>query len=199
MKKYLSMLAVVAVAASAFAQGTVNFSNNGSTLVMDETTAAAVPNAGGFVQLLWAPSGTAAGGYTGGQTLASWLTANPGWSAIDSSIKAIGPVAGRFLGGPVTVPTATPGAAIQAAVASWTGNFSSFDAAVNAGDQRSGISSSFAVTTGNPTVTPPGTAAVITGAGQFSGLTVVPVVPEPSTLAFAGLGAAALLIFRRRK
>jgi hypothetical protein len=33
---------------------------------------------------------------------------------------------------------------------------------------------------------------------NFSGFTIVP-VPEPSTFALAGLGAAALLIFRRRK
>lgn len=35
-------------------------------------------------------------------------------------------------------------------------------------------------------------------ASHFSSLTLVP-VPEPSTFALAGLGAAALLIFRRRK
>lgn len=199
MKKYLSMLAVVAVAASAFAQGTVNFSNNGSTLAVErmaDASTVAIPNAGGFVQLLWAPSGTAATDYTTG-TLADWLTANPGWQAIDSSIKAIGPLAGRFLGGTVTVPTATPGAAIQAAVAGWKGNFASFDAAQGAGAPV-GISPEFAVTTGNPTTTPPGTAAVITGAGQFGGLTVT-AIPEPSTLALAGLGAAALMIFRRRQ
>jgi hypothetical protein len=198
MKKYLSMLAVVAVAASAFAQGTVNFSNNGSTLVVDATKAnAPIPANQGFVQFLWAPAGTAATDLSLGQTLTQWLTANPGWNAIASSIKAIGPVAGRFLGGTVTVPTATPGAAIQGAVASWGGNFANFDAAVSGGGST-GISTEFAVTTGNPTTTPPGTAAVITGAGQFGGLTVN-AVPEPSTLALAGLGAAALLIFRRRK
>lgn len=158
MKKYLSMLAVVAVAASAFAQGTVNFSNNGSTLVVErlpDASTVTIPNAGGFVQLLWAPSGTAAADYSG-TTLTAWLAANPGWQAIETSIKGIGPVAGRFLGGTVTVPTATPGAAIQAAVAGWKGNFASFDAAQAAGSPT-GISTEFAVTTGNPTTTPPGT------------------------------------------
>jgi PEP-CTERM putative exosortase interaction domain len=36
-----------------------------------------------------------------------------------------------------------------------------------------------------------------TGFGNFPGATVV--VPEPSTLALAGLGSAALLFLRRRK
>ena len=90
MKKYLSMLAVVAVAASAFAQGTVNFANNGTTLVKagaDAASAVAVPVNGGYVQFLWAPSGTAAGAYTG-QSLTAWLGANTAWKAVDTSIKA---------------------------------------------------------------------------------------------------------------
>lgn len=36
------------------------------------------------------------------------------------------------------------------------------------------------------------------GAGQISGFTIAP-IPEPTTFALAGLGAAAMLIFRRRK
>jgi hypothetical protein len=36
------------------------------------------------------------------------------------------------------------------------------------------------------------------GAGQVDGFTLVP-TPEPSTIALGGLGAAALLLFRRRK
>jgi hypothetical protein len=198
MKKYLSMLAVVAVAASAFAQGTVNFSNNGSTLVKlpDGTS---VPANGGFVQLLWAPANTAATDLGANQNLTQWLTANPGWAKIDTSVKAIGPVAGRFLGGTVTVPTSTPGAPINAAVASWAGSAANFDAAVAAGSAV-GISAEFAVTTGNPNTTPAGTPAVITGVGQFGGMTLgTSVIPEPSSLALAGLGAAALLVFRRRK
>lgn len=202
MKKYLSMLAVVAVAASAFAQGTVNFSNNGTTLVKagaDAASAVAVPAAGGYVQFLWAPSGSTAGAYTG-QSLTAWLGANTAWKAIDTSIKAFGPVAGRFLGGTVSVPTATAGAPIQAIVAAWTGNFASFDAAVAAGTGQWGLSSAFAVATGNPNTTPAGTPGLITGAGGFTGMTITSsIIPEPSTLTLAGLGAAALMIFRRRK
>jgi hypothetical protein len=42
------------------------------------------------------------------------------------------------------------------------------------------------------------TAAATFGAGLFSGFALV-AVPEPSTMVLAGLGAASLLLFRRRK
>jgi hypothetical protein len=201
MKKYLSMLAVMAVAASAFSQGTVNFQNSTATAVKagaDLASAVPVANNGGFVQLLWAPSGTAATEFNAATypSLTAWLNANPGWQKLDASIKAVGPAPGIFLGGKQTVPTATPGAPIAAAVAAWTGNYATFDLAQAAG-ANIGISAPFAITTGNPTTTPEGLPASITAAG-FAGVTAL-AVPEPSSLALAGLGAAALLIFRRRQ
>jgi hypothetical protein len=199
MKKYLSILAVVAMASSAFAQGTVAFANNGQSLVTASGTA--IPANGGFAQLLWAPSGTASSAYTQGDP-AAWFAANPGWAAATAAqggIDAIGPVAGRFTGNTVTVPTATPGATIQAIVAGWTGNYADLNLAY-AGHASIGFSAAFQVATGNPTTVPPGTAASITGAGQFTGLNALPttIIPEPSTLALAGLGVAALLVLRRR-
>jgi hypothetical protein len=199
MKKYLSTLAVVALAASAFAQGTVNFANNASSLVSVDGTP--IPKDGGWVQLLWAPAGTAATAYTSGTDPAAWFTANPGWAAVSSAnggIDNISPVAGRFTGNTAQVPTATPGATIEAIVAAWTGNWAGLNEAF-AGGANIGMSSKFQVATGNPTTTPPGTAASITGAGQFGGLNISgTVIPEPSTLALAGLGIAALLVMRRR-
>lgn len=57
-----------------------------------------------------------------------------------------------------------------------------------------GQTSNFQNPTGNPNATPPGTPADLTG-----WTSPVVLVPEPSTLALAGLGMGALLLFRRRK
>jgi hypothetical protein len=200
MKKILCTLAVVSLASSLYAQGLVSFANNNSSLVKLQGGASA-PTASTFAMLVWAPTGTATPvAWDGSKNLTDWLTANPGWSAFADSKIALGPVVGRFNKGGITVPTATAGATIDAMVAAWGGGKATFDEAYAAGEQV-GVSSKFTVATGNPTTTPPGTATAITGgAAPFAGLTLAPasVIPEPSTFALAGLGAAALLIFRRR-
>lgn len=181
-------LALIQMCDSAVAQGTVNFSNNGYSLVRRPLWGDwgdPIPPNGGFVELLWAPAGTASQPFWG-QSLTQWLTGNPGWMAIDSSITAIGPLPGRFLGGSVTIPTATPGRPIQARIAAWTGNYSSFDAAVFSGNSGA-ISEAFFIQTGNPTTTPPGVPALITGPNGFRGMPV----PEPSV---AGLILLALVL-----
>lgn len=53
----------------------------------------------------------------------------------------------------------------------------------------------FQVTLGNPNATPPDNPATMTGLTSFE--LSIP-VPEPSTLALAGLGSAAMLVMRRR-
>jgi len=50
-----------------------------------------------------------------------------------------------------------------------------------------------------PLVGPPGLPAELTGWTALTSDLVMTAIPEPSTFALAGLGAAALLIFRRRK
>ena len=200
MKKYLCTLAVVGLAASAFAQGQINFTS-GSALVKDPAGVSAAVNSG-FVELFWAPTGTAiasAWNPAAPVTATAWLTANPGWAALPATIKAInGPIAGRFSAGVTDIPTATPGAVIDAVAAAWQGNYTSFDAAFAAGGVGA-FSSKFTVDTANPNATPVAEIPTTTS-GLFPGISMVPLgVPEPSSLALAGLGAAALLIFRRRK
>jgi len=203
MKKYLSILAVTALAASAFAQGTVNFANSAASLIKVGTSptdpAATSLASPGFVQLYWAPAGTVYTPYAGDP--AAWKTANAAFAAAGDAKGILAAAAGRFNGGTITVPTTVAGAGIEAVVVGWQGNYASFDAAVAANAAVGASARVTFATTGNPSTVPPGTAASLTAAG-FAGLTVSPatsVIPEPSSLALAGLGAAALLIFRRRK
>jgi PEP-CTERM motif len=202
MKKYLSVLAAAAMAAyatSAFAQGTVNF-NNGTGLVQQWTdannsTLISVPKGGGSVQLFWAPAGSAYTPWTGGMSEAAFLAANPLWKQETATLMNA-PVAGKFLGGVRTLSPLTPaGSGIDYVVMGWTGAAASFDAALAANGMVN-VSGKFSSATGNPSAVPAGTPVALST--TFGGITLQP-VPEPSTLALAGLGAAALLIFRRRK
>jgi hypothetical protein len=199
MKKVISTLAIAFLAASAFAQGTINFQNNASSLVTLEGGASFAANSG-RVQLMWAPTGTPYTPWSSSFTADSWLTANAGWTLIGTPAN-IAPVAGRFNGGVLTAATATPGATISAVVVGWNNTSTTFQqgyaTALAAGlSGQVNASGVFSFTTGNPTTIPAGTPALITPA--FTGFSLA-VVPEPSSFALAGLGAAALLIFRRRK
>jgi hypothetical protein len=202
MKKYLSVLAVAAMAVyatSAFGQGTVVFNNGNNGLVQQWTdnnnqTLINVPKGGGMVQLYWAPAGSAYVPWTANLSGAAWQLLNPLWKA-ENPIGFTTPAAGKFTGGTLTLQPLGAGAGIDYVVMGWTGAAASFDAAL-AANSMVNVSAKFGSTTGNPTTTPPGTATPI--ADTFGGVTLQP-VPEPSTFALAGLGAAALLIFRRRK
>lgn len=169
--------------ASSYAQGTVNFANAAASVVKQWTTLTDptlinVPAAGGRVELLWAAVGT------------TDLTA---FSSINATANFIAP--GRFSGGTVTIPVTVAGSGAALVVRGWTGASLTW-AGITDTDQR-GYSSIFTLAaTGNPTTVPPGTPASINPA--FTGLTVVP-IPEPSSMVLAGLGAASLLLFRRRK
>jgi PEP-CTERM motif len=106
------------------------------------------------------------------------------------------PVAGRFNGGVVTTPNGTaPGASAVFEVKGWTGAFNDYESAYAAAQTDHTI---FVGATGifTQTTSAGGTASPVNI--NFTGLTLSP-VPEPSTIALAGLGAASLLLFRRRK
>jgi hypothetical protein len=75
----------------------------------------------------------------------------------------------------------------------WTGAFANFAAAVASGTSYVATSGVFQNPTGG---TPPNAPASLTG---MPSMTLVLPVPEPAITALLGLGAASLLIFRRRK
>jgi len=216
MKKLVSTLTISALAVSAFAQGTISLINNSTTVVQQWASAAdhtlsSVAANGGKVQFFAAPDGTAfkaLGTYaTTGvaqgfaldyKTVATWMAANPGWNAYQ--IADIKPVAGRFNGNTATVTPLAAGGKIEYVLAGWTGTSATLDAAIVANAMIGQSALYTGVATGDPTTTPiPGTPTSLTA--TFTGMSLAPqaTVPEPSTFALAGLGAAAMLILRRRK
>jgi len=211
MKKLVGLMAVTALAVSAFAQGTVVFNNNASGWLQQWTSPANntlihMPVSGGSVELFAAPTGTALNplvSYVGGLpangaivnygSLELWEAANPGWAAVATT----GPttIAGLINGGSVTIANIAAGANAEYIVVGWTGSSANFDAAL-AANVLYGESALLTTGTGNPTATPPGTATPLSG--TFTGITMAPIIPEPTSFALAGLGLAALLVFRRR-
>jgi hypothetical protein len=209
MKKVLGIIAVTAmVASSAFAQGTLVFASSASLVRTENGTAMAAGV--GQVQFGWATVGTPFVPWTPALTAEQWIAANPGWTVFGAPANVGSPLAGRFSGGTLTAgvapqPTFPAGAVIQGIVVGWTGTAADFlagyaGALAQGASGQFGVSSVFTVDTGDPVSVPPGTPGNIynSTATPFTGLTLQ-TIPEPSSFALAGLGAAALLIFRRRK
>lgn len=99
---------------------------------------------------------------------------------------------GTWLNGTRTLGSFTAGTAVNLQVRIWEPAFGSDYFSVNGGLR--GKSLIFTYTCPTDPLAPPSAFTM----ASFSGF-VLTAVPEPTTLALAGLGAAALLIFRRRK
>lgn len=215
MKKLLGILTICALASSVFAQGTVALQNKNTGFIKawtspTDSTAVNLPVGAGYVQLIAAPSGTAFAnslgaysslGFTAAYpTLSGFLTANPGWAAVPGSAVAPTSIAGLFNGGGVTIANVTGGANANYFLIGWTGatTYDASYALALAGTATFGGISAIATTgTGNPNASPVGTPVNLNS--TFTGMTLAPfVIPEPTSLALAGLGLAALLAFRRR-
>lgn len=145
-----------------------------------------VPTNGGKVELLYAAPGT---------TDLSLFHTVPGESPV-----TIFPAPGRFTGGTYLLTDIAPGAMISAVVRGWTGLFESWDAAVNSGTAKLGISEIFLIDTTDPNevpvpAPPANIASSVPGQG-FSGLILQ--VPEPSSLVLCGFGLGSLFAFHRR-
>jgi|ERR1051325_4118965 hypothetical protein len=206
MKKLVLIAGVALTAAGVFAQGTIGFGNDGTTLVSTNNGSA---------------SGIAVGGtsprvvlyYSSAATPPPINTANladlTGWSlASPTTAVSVGvPVGGRFANATRTADNVSPGGQVWLMVRGWTGGFADWGAALAAAGGNPNVllgttTVAWQQATGNPTSTPAGTPVNMTlGANGFNGLVLQPVgvVPEPSTFVLAGLGAASLLLFRRRK
>jgi hypothetical protein len=189
MKKILSaMLISVVASVAAYAQGTVNFVNLSSNPALNAPVfhnngTTRLDGVGYMAELL---GGTSAG------SLSLQGVATPFLS---------GGGAGYFNGSTRVINGVAEGAIAFLQVRAWNTAFGATYALASAAGQAGqadayGFSNIFSVTTGAPNGGPPPTVpATMVGLTTF---TLNP-IPEPSTFALAGLGAAALLLFRRRK
>jgi hypothetical protein len=225
MKKELTLFVLIITPSISFAQGTVQFNNKLATPVQQWTsssdpTLVPVPIGGGYVQLIAAPKGTPLlaplGVYAGSSgflpaysSLAGFLAANPGWAVPFAGLGAdlSGPVPmvlapGHFNGGVMTIYPLGEGADADYLVIGWTGAYATYDAAYAAdlGNPNSsflGISAIATTRTGDPLLSPPGSAVSLSI--TFQGITLAPaVIPEPTTALLAALGALLLMVLRRR-
>jgi|SRR6185295_9154766 len=196
MKKLLLFVGLLVAGFAAMAQGTVNFSNGaaGVNAVVNDVDGTTKLSGAGFTAGLYAgPSGTI-------------------WSSLTlvapTANFATGASAGYFFGGSHAVPGVPEGSAAAYQVRVWSANFATWDlawAAYQAGDTTAkiGVSSSAAWNgTGLPSTV--GTTPNLGGLSPTPNLLglqsfkLFQAVPEPSTIALGLLGAAALLLRRRK-
>lgn len=211
---------LLGLTASTFAQGVVTISaasnkikytTDGSTLVsVPAGSANNVPTYGGINIAIYSASNGTLLPTNGSGVLGAIpvLTTNNGWYIMQTApLTTLAPTPGQISSTTVTLNAAAGGASAteQLEVVGWTGNFSSFAAALAAGTGLIGWEGSalipggsaftFSFTTGDGVLSSP---TITLGAAGFNGLVLAP-VPEPATIVLGGLGAAALLLFRRRK
>jgi hypothetical protein len=218
MKKLAIMLSLAGMAATSFGQGYVSVAADSSTLVNTNSSvdisgnpvsgggSGAIAKGTGAYQfaLLTAPftgtsNSTSLNG--SGSSLHGWLFT--GLQAANSATFA-----GRFnLGSDVQALNATAGTMNQWMVVGWSTSIASTWAAfapiLGAGLQgQTGYYGVSGLGTAAAGAAPPATPTSIYGLGNPIGgpfdLNTISPVPEPATFALAGLGAAAMLIFRRR-
>lgn len=201
MKKILALAALTALSVSAFGQGQIQFNNRVTTTtpVVDALIrdAAGMPASGtNFRSALI--GGSTAGTPTTAASLgtlnllaspttgATWVTFRTGAAA---GYVAVGTDSARDSGLPYNTMGLFQVVAWQGTQNTWAEAYQAWKAGqINAGFSNPILSGT---TTGPTDLAVPS----LIGLTSFS---IVP-IPEPSSFALAGLGAAALLIFRRRK
>jgi len=191
MKKFLLTLSLIGIGAGAFAQGQINLDNLDNANTSPTATSGGLfffdPDLNGPIAPFLANTDFNVSFY-GGSDAASLVLLRTFAGATAVGGNGFGP--GTFtdpLGAAATIQGATTTAFFR--IDAWLGNGPSF---INPGSGAlTGSSGVFS----NPISIPPGTPPDFV---NMPGIVLVP-FPEPNTCALAGLGAAVLLILRRRK
>lgn len=197
-KKVIALLAVVLTAGFAYGQGAVNFDTKavGAKVTLDASEGGAALAGNLYLAQLYAAAGS-------GVAEASLLPVGStvyfrgGINAGFVTISGVGP-SGSDVNPVVNLFTAAQGAANSAATVqlrAWeTARGATWEAAGGFGAAHVGESAILAIGTTGGYGSPPTTPPDLTGLQGFS----LRPVPEPSTIALGLLGAAALLIRRRK-
>jgi len=199
MKKLILTTIITTAAVSVFAQGTVFFANDTATLPSPPdrfirfgagaAAGGATPGAAAYgtniqVQLYYGTSGSA-------ESALIPLSAGAARLRVSTSTAV-----GTWLGGTRTIQSAGPAAQLTLQIRAWDINYgASYEAAATNPNNAGFIGKSALFGYIVPQPTDPVAASYMNNFVSFS----IDIVPEPSTFALAGLGAAAMLIFRRRK
>lgn len=222
MKKLLTIAAIAGAASLSYGQGFVNFTGAGSTFYTNSvasSTGGSGTNAVGaknsvtayYFALFVAPSTTAAPGtpVLGDPTTAGWT--------FTGDYATNGTAKGGFTGfgenggdvNSVGVSGYAPGSTADFLIVGWSGNVGTSWAsaqAVIAGNASGVNGSQYSLgesLVGDAILAPAGgpyNAVLGTAAGQIGSFALgTYLIPEPTTCALCGLGAAALVVFRRRK
>jgi len=214
--KKLTTLAMMGMVSclSSFGQGYLIFNNSSTTAVFDNFTANGSPTkspANVVDAILYhvgaSNSFSGLGTTASGNANTSWsnitgaLGAGWKWATLDgtallsANTRSSGPTIGTFSGGTLAVFGTNPGDTISMYVVGWQlSSGATPDAALAAGGAL-GYSNPI-----NELLGASASPGVSMNAAGMTAFTVSPtLVPEPATFALAGLGAAAMLIFRRRK
>jgi len=121
---------------------------------------------------------------------------------LEATLVAQSVSSGTITLGAVKMPDVSPaGSTVTIALAAWDSSDTSWKTALGATGKakNAGVIAMTQPTSDYVNIAPPPTPSDMTWNGGMSQNLVMLPVPEPSTFALAGLGAAALLIFRRRK
>jgi len=186
------------VCAGAFAQGTISVQNDNTHVLTQSTGTAVGPASGVKVELFYQANsgGAAPAAINNTGALGNWTATQFG---VFGLTPANSPTFGIFDPGIAQLAGITPGNNVWLDLVTWNNSAASLSAALATSGELVGFSTVWANGTGgagSPATTPAG----IVGPTQFTGLELQPLsTPEPATIALGGLGAAALLFFRRRK